>query len=313
MAGQDPQVNEEWNCDKGRWAFTYATQPDRLNGPLVRNADGVLVPAFWPEAFAVAARGLTAARGRAGILTGGRLTIEDAYAYAKFARVALGSNDIDMRARAHSAEETEFLAARVAGHGIDVSYTDLERAPAVLLAGFEPDDESPIVFLRLRKAARRGTLTVYSIAPLASRGLTRMSGVLLPTLPGAEAAALGRLISGTGLDEAGRAAAAALTAGGAIILVGERLAEVPGALSAADRLARGDRRPAGLGAQAGGRAGRDRGGRAAQPAARRAAGGRVRRPAPRWPGSGAWPRCRPSRAVIPRRSWPPRNTASMRC
>jgi NADH-quinone oxidoreductase subunit G len=238
LAGQDPQVNEEWNCDKGRWAFTYATQPDRLNGPLVRNADGVLVPASWPEAFAVAASGLAAARGRAGVLTGGRLTIEDAYAYAKFARVALGSNDIDMRARAHSAEETEFLAARVAGRAIEVSYTDLERAPAVLLAGFEPDDESPIVFLRLRKAARRGTLTVYSIAALASRGLARMSGVLLRTMPGAEAAALGSLISGTGLDEAGRAAAGALTADGAIILAGERLAEVPGALSAADRLAR---------------------------------------------------------------------------
>jgi NADH-quinone oxidoreductase subunit G len=108
----------------------------------------------------------------------------------------------------------------------------------VLLAGFEPDDESPIVFLRLRKAARAGTLTVYSIAPLASRGLTRMSGVLLPTVPGGEAAALGSLISGTGLDDRGRAAKDALAADGAIILVGERLAEVPGALSAADRLAR---------------------------------------------------------------------------
>ena len=286
LAGQDPLVNEEWNCDKGRWAFTYATQPDRLTGPLVRNADGVLVPASWPEAFAAAARGLAAARGRAGVLTGGRLTIEDAYAYAKFARVALGSNDIDMRARAHSAEETEFLASRVAGHGIDVSYTDLERAPAVLLAGFEPDDESPIVFLRLRKAARRGTLTVYSIAPLASRGLTRMSGVLLRTVPGAEAAALGSLISGTGLDEAGRAAAGALTADGR---------HHPGR-RAAGRGARraqrggpagpGDRRPAGLGAPAGRRAGRHRGGRAAQPAARRAAGGQLAGPRRGGPGLG---------------------------
>ena len=99
------------------------------------------------------------------------------------------------------------------GSGIEVSYADLERAPAVLLAGFEPDDESPIVFLRLRKAARRHGLAVYSIAPLASRGLARMSGTLLPTVPGGEAAALGSLISGTGLDEAGRAAAAALAAG----------------------------------------------------------------------------------------------------
>src|SRR4029077_15086768 len=103
---------------------------------------------------------------------------------------------------------------------------------------FEPDDESPIIFLRLRKAARAGTLTVYSIDALASRGLTWMSGLLLPTVPGGEAAALGSLISGTGLDETGRAAKAALAADGAIICVGERLAEVPGALSAADRLAR---------------------------------------------------------------------------
>jgi len=238
LAGNDPQVNEEWNCDKGRWAFTYPTEPDRLNGPLVRDEHGVLRPVSWPEAFAAAARGLAGARGRAGVLTGGRLTAEDAYAYAKFARVALGSNDVDMRARPHSAEEADFLAARVAGRDIQVSYTDLERAPAVLLAGFEPDDESPIVFLRLRKAARRGTLQVYSIAPLASRGLVRMSGVLLPTVPGGEAAALGQLISGSGLDDAGRAAAAGLATEGAIILAGERLAEVPGALSAADRLAR---------------------------------------------------------------------------
>ncbi len=39
-----------------------------------------------------------------------------------------------------------------------VTYADLETAPAVLLAGFEPEEESPIVFLRLRKAARKGGL-----------------------------------------------------------------------------------------------------------------------------------------------------------
>ncbi len=238
LAGNAPAVNEEWNCDKGRWAFAYATQPDRLAGPLVRNSGGVLVPASWPDAFDTAARGLQAAKGRAAVLTGGRLTLEDAYGYAKFARLALASNDIDMRARPHSAEETEFLAASVAGRGIDVSYADLERAPAVLLAGFEPDDESPIVFLRLRKAVRAGTLTVYSVAPLASHGLANLSGVLLPTVPGAEAEALGSLITGSGLDEAGRAAAQALTQEGAVILVGERLAEVPRGLTVAAGLAR---------------------------------------------------------------------------
>ncbi len=231
LAGNDPAVNEEWNCDKGRWAFTYATQPDRLDSPLVRDAAGVLRPASWPEAIAAAARGLAGARGRAGVLTGGRLTVEDAYGYAKFARVALGTNDIDMRARPHSAEELEFLAEHVAGRP-GLSYVELQRAPAVLLAGLEPEDECPIVFLRLRKAVRTGKMRVYSMAALASRGLTKLSGTLLPTVPGAESAGLAALA-----EDTESAAAASLREPGAVILAGERLAEVPGALSAVARLA----------------------------------------------------------------------------
>ena len=237
LAGNEPAVNEEWNCDKGRFAFTYATQPDRLTSPLVRDEQGMLRAASWPEAIGAAARGLLGARGRAGVLTGGRLTLEDAYAYAKFARLALATNDIDMRARPHSAEETQFLAAAVAGRGRGVTYASLQRAPAVLLAGFEPEDESPIIFLRLRRAVRSSGQAVYSLAALASAGLGRLSGVLLPAQPGAEADALDAMAAGTGLDQAASAAVAALRQSGAVILAGERLAEVPGALSAATRLA----------------------------------------------------------------------------
>jgi NADH-quinone oxidoreductase subunit G len=247
LAGSAPEVNEEWNCDKGRWAFTYATLPDRLVSPLVRDADGVLQPASWSEALDAAARGLAAARGRAGVLTGGRLTLEDAYAYAKFTRLALASNDIDMRARPHSAEETGFLASAVAGTGgsesSGVSYSDLQAAPAVLLAGLEPEDESPIVHLRLRKAARAGHTVVFSIAALASPGLVKVAGTLLATLPGAEADVLSQLADPAGLaassadDDVLAAAAEALRQAGAVILAGERLAEVPGALAAAAALA----------------------------------------------------------------------------
>ena len=108
LAGDDPQVNEEWNCDKGRWAFTYATQPDRITTPLVRDeASGRLRPASWTEALDRAARGLAlckAANG-VGVLPGGRLTVEDAFAYAKFARVVLGTNDVDARVRPGTDEE----------------------------------------------------------------------------------------------------------------------------------------------------------------------------------------------------------------
>ncbi len=243
LAGEDYEVNEEWSCDKGRFAFSYATEPDRLTAPLVRDEDGVLRPASWASAFAAAARGLEAARDATegprgvGVLTGGRLTLEDAYAYAKFTRVALNTNDIDMRARPHSVEEEQFLAARVAGRDIEVSYADLEAAPAVLLAGFEPEDESPIVFLRLHKAARKRGLPVFSIAALASRGLAKVSGTLLPTVPGAEPGALTALAAGSSTDDDVKRAGELLKAPGAVILVGERLAEVPGALAAAVRLA----------------------------------------------------------------------------
>jgi NADH-quinone oxidoreductase subunit G len=228
LAGEDAEVNEEWNCDKGRWAFAYSTSSDRLTTPLVRDADGYLVEASWTEAIKRAATGLAAHRDNVGVLPGGRLTVEDAYAYSKFARLVLGSNDIDFRARPHSAEEADFLASSVAGRYLETTYADLEAAPAVLLAGFEAEEESPIVFLRLRKAVDKHGLKVFSIAPFATSGLTKLRGQVIATAPGGEAAALTSLAGD---------AAAALAAPGAVILVGERLATSPGGLSAAAALA----------------------------------------------------------------------------
>jgi NADH-quinone oxidoreductase subunit G len=263
MAFDDPSVNEEWNCDKGRFGFRYAQAADRIRTPLVRDAAtragerGELRPASWPEALEAAARGLTRRPGggdrpaRAAVLAGGRATVEDAYGYAKFARTVLGTNDVDFRARAHSPEEADFLGAVVAGRGIDldgngVAYADLEAAPAVLLAGFEPEEESPIVFLRLRKAVRKRGLKVFSIATHASRGLDKLGGRLLPAAPGTETEWLDALsgpdplLGGPAGDDAGETvgAASALAEPGAVILVGERLAGVPGAYTAVCRLAR---------------------------------------------------------------------------
>ncbi|WP_328620589.1 NADH-quinone oxidoreductase subunit G [Streptomyces sp. NBC_00354] len=242
MAAEDPEVNEEWICDKGRFGFRYAQRPDRLTTPLVRGTDGVLAPASWPEALEAAAAGLAAARGRAGVLTGGRLTVEDAYAYAKFARVVLDTNDIDFRARIHSAEEAEFLAATVAGTGKDldgtgVTYSVLEAAPAVLLAGIESEEEAPGVFLRLRKAHRKHKQRTFALAPFATRGLEKAGGTLLAAAPGTEPDWLDALATRTGLEAGGAEAADALRQPGAVVVVGERLAGVPGALTAAVRAA----------------------------------------------------------------------------
>jgi len=238
LAWDTPEVNEEWNCDKGRFAFPYLSA-DRLAGPLLRDPDGTLRPASWPEALDAAARGLSAAAASSSgtaVLTGGRLTREDAYAYSVFARTALRTDDVDFRVRAHSAEETAFLSATVAGSGLGVTYDDLEKASTVVLVAFEPEDESPIVLLRLRKTVRTGSLKVYSVASHASVGLDKVNGTLLAAAPGAEAGVVAALSNSAGDSDAVKAAAAALREPGAIVLVGERAAASAGLLTEVSRL-----------------------------------------------------------------------------
>ena len=216
LAGDDPTVNDEWISDKDRFAFAWTRQSDRLTTPLVRNsATGELEVMSWPGALAVAARGLAAANG-VGVLPGGRLTVEDARAYASFARDVLGTDDIDYRARAHSAEEAQFLKHWVLDMA-HVGYQDLERASDVVIAGIELEDEAATVFLQLRKRAKAGG-RIRAIASHLTRGLEKLNAELIPTMPGQEAAAITALEFG-GDDP--------------VLLVGERLAGVPGAFSAA--------------------------------------------------------------------------------
>ena len=212
LAGEDAEVNEEWNCDKGRWAFKYATSAERLTTPMIRGADGELHAASWPEAMAAIVAGLSGKK--AGVLVGGRATLEDAYGYSKFARVVLGTNNIDFRSRVTSEEERSFLAAKVVGSS--VTYADIDRADSILLVGFEPEEESPIVFLRLKKQVRKRGMKVTTITSKLSRGNVKLGSIFLSVPPGGEASAI---------------AAQELTAK-SLILVGERASESAGAISA---------------------------------------------------------------------------------
>jgi NADH-quinone oxidoreductase subunit G len=234
LAGDDPDVNEEWITDKDRFAHRYGDGEDRLTRPLVRDGD-VLRRASWPEAIDVAVRGLKEAGSSVGVLTGGRLTLEDAYGYSKFARAVLGTNDIDFRARQHSSEEADFLAHAVAGKGTGVSFADLENASSVLLVCLEPEEEAGMIFLRLRKAFRKKHLTSWTLAPYASNGARKMGAHLIPCVPGDEANLLDQIQPETdGADD--RLAEISLDED-AVILVGERAAGLSGTFSACHRLA----------------------------------------------------------------------------
>ena len=215
LAGEDTDVNEEWNCDKGRWAFKYEVAKNRVKSPMIRNASGQLEEVSWPEALAAAAAGLKSSR--SGVLVGGRVTIEDAYGYSKFARVALNTNNIDFRSRIHSKEELDFLAST----NLNATYKDIDRADQVVLIGFEPEDESPIVFLRIYKQIQKRSLKVTSIAPYASRGSEKLKATLIKSSAGAEVSAIESI---SGLTNK------------SVVLVGERLCETSGGLSAVNKL-----------------------------------------------------------------------------
>ena len=241
LAGNDPEVNEEWLDDRSRFAFRYLTSAGRITRPMVRRENGQLEETSWTEALTAAAEGLAAAKsGGIGVLAGGRLTVEDAYAYGKFARVAAGTNDVDFRARPHSNEELDFLAAHVVGTTPEhLSFSALEAAPTVLCVALEPEEEAPIVYLRLRKAARKHDQRVFHLGQWTTPAVERTSlstgaaapaakDNLVPSVPGAEAAVLADLPAHV---------TDALGDPGAVILVGERAAEVSGLYSAVSALA----------------------------------------------------------------------------
>jgi NADH-quinone oxidoreductase subunit G len=244
LARDNDDVNEAWNCDRGRYGFAYAQSPNRVLIPQL-SEDGKLRTASWSEALRRAADGIRAARSRGvGVLVGGHLTDQDAYALQKLARVALGTNNVDARSWPED-EGGAAAVAQVAGRGPDdgmPTYRDLEAARAVVVVDLDPHEESPILWLRLRKAALRRGVPVVAVGSRPGR-LAEFATVVATT-PGGQTEALERLGRGEGeagglLKEAGNARdsrSAAAAPGELIVLAGWR-GGATGGLAAAARLA----------------------------------------------------------------------------
>ncbi len=152
LARDNVEVNDAWICDKGRFAFLPDDAPGRITTPLVR--DRGLEPASFGEALLRVADACRQAR--VGVLTGGRLMDEDAYALSKLARTVLGTNDLDHRRVAQPLAVDRRAALSATDRSRAVTYRDVERAPVIVVVGLDAEQEVPILHLRLRKAAARG-------------------------------------------------------------------------------------------------------------------------------------------------------------
>jgi NADH-quinone oxidoreductase subunit G len=230
LALDNYDVNDAWLCDKGRYAYRFVDR-DRLATPFLR--DSGLRPASFKEVFR--AIGEAAKGGRVAFLGGGRLTDEDAYAMSKLARTAFGTNDLDHRFL--GSPDVPVEVEQGAAASTPVTYRDVERAPAILVAGLDTREELPILHLRIRKAWRNNGAKVFVIHPRRTSIADIAEHVLVP--PGAEAGLLERLLdaAGSGTD-LGRIAEALTDAGErAVVLAGLRLGESPGGVAAAAALA----------------------------------------------------------------------------
>ena len=233
LARDNPEVNDLWTCDKGRFSFRHPDSEDRLTTPLLR--DPGLTPVSFGEVFTRIAT--WASSGRIAFLAGGRLTDEDAYALSKLARVTFGTNDLDHR-RSRPLDLPLAVEAHQAA-GMRVTNADVEAAKVIVVVGLDAEQEVPILHLRIRKAAKRGA-KVFVIHPRRTRLWDVAEHVLVP--PGAEAEALEFASGSTGGSDGSPALEALRGAlgeaeGRVVVLAGERAAGSAEALAQAVALA----------------------------------------------------------------------------
>lgn len=222
-------TNHGWLSDKDRFGWDYLASEQRLAAPLVRR-HGELVEATWAEALEVVAERIELIHGEEGgkgfgVIGGAHGTNEDAYALSKFARVVLGTNNVD--ARLDDSLSSHFLAATVDRALI----SDLDDADTILLWGPDLKEEHPTLYLRVRRAAQELGVRLVVVHPRAT-GLDDRAGIKVHYRPGGGFALLGEIESGhhPALTEA-------ITGGKAAALVGRashaddpRLAESVAAL-----------------------------------------------------------------------------------
>ncbi|MEU5252514.1 molybdopterin oxidoreductase family protein [Streptomyces longwoodensis] len=158
----DFPVNRGALCAKGRTAPAVLSERVRLTSPWVRSPAGTLEPATWEEALDRIARELARVRAEAGadavgVFGGGGLTNEKAYALGKFARVVLGTSQIDYNGRfCMSSAAAAGTKAFGVDRGLPFPLEDVPRTGCVILVGSNPAETMPPALRYFRELRENG-------------------------------------------------------------------------------------------------------------------------------------------------------------
>ncbi len=146
IARDNPDVDDGWLCDRGRYGFEMFAAEERVNGPRLRGG-----AVEWDEAIAKAAAGLKAG-GAATAAIVGDASNEEGYLVQRILREALGSPHVESRISAGPSRDT---LLQLAQPDVSARVRDIDTADTILLIGSDPLHSSPILDLRIRKAMRR--------------------------------------------------------------------------------------------------------------------------------------------------------------
>jgi NADH-quinone oxidoreductase subunit G len=193
-ARPNPDVNEDWTCDKGKFGHEHLYKPDRPGDVLIRRGDD-FVKADWEQAYEAIIEAFTGAVESGGPnaiagLGGARVTNEDNYSFQKLFRLYLRSNNLDHRIAGGWGPSP---LGRLGTRTMQNSIASLENAGAIFVFGTQLAEEQPIVYLRVRKAwFRHGAKIV--VAATEPTDVDAFADVVLHYRAGTEAALLAGLL-----------------------------------------------------------------------------------------------------------------------
>ena len=187
-------VNDFWICDKGRFGYHYVDSDDRLTTPLERGSDDQFQDVSWEQALAKVA-GKLIDGARVGVIAGGHLTTEDAWAIAKLAKDVIGTRDVDSRvidAGAPYADVMKSGLSPVAGSSATIN--DLATARTIVWVGPDPKETLPVLYLKLRGAVLDDNAKLIVVSPR-RLSLDDFATHVVRSEAGGEAHAVDRLLS----------------------------------------------------------------------------------------------------------------------
>jgi len=191
------EISEGRLCIKGRNAANFICHPDRLKSPLVKR-DGKFEPTSWDDALDIVSKRLTEIKEKhssdsIGILSSAKSTNEENFLMMKFARVVIGTNNIDHCARLCHASTVVGLVNSFGSGAMTNSTPEIEDADCVFIIGSNTIEQHPLISSRVLRAKEKGARII--VADPRRTPITDFADIHLQLKPGTDVALLNGMMN----------------------------------------------------------------------------------------------------------------------